>query len=483
MSLRTNRRRFLQTGAAGLGYLYAGPAYSVAQTAGSNDRLKVAGIGVGGKGDGDINQAGSLMEVVAVCDVDDGSVANKIKRYPRAKGFTDYRKLFNDTSLLKNIDAVTVSTPDHHHALASVLAMRAGKHVYCQKPLAHTVAEARLMREAAAKYKVCTQMGNHGTAANGLRRAVELIQDGVIGPVKEVFIWTNRPIWPQAPFVTKRPDERPVPAGLHWDEFIGPVAFRPYATYAGLDLPANLLRYNRGAYHAFNWRGWWDFGTGAIGDMACHTANMAFMALDLGLPVRVSAEATDVNPETCPSSAHVTMEFPARGERRPVTVHWYEGQIAGKKRVPPAEWVEKATTVTGTKKELVNSGSILVGEKGFIYSPDDYGAQFFVGPQALAEGVKNTTRPERLPINNKGDQGQKTEWVEAIKAGKPEAALSHFDRASRLTESFLLGNVAIRSGRSFEYDGETGKIKGDAEAEKYLRVEYRKGWDLLGDKA
>jgi predicted dehydrogenase len=473
----------LQAGAAGLGYLYTGPAFSVVKAAGANDRLRVAGIGVGGKGSSDIDQAAALMEVVAVCDIEDARLNAKTKKWPSAKGFVDYRKLFDDASLMTNIDAVVVSTPDHHHALASILAMRAGKHVYTQKPLTHTVFEARLMREAAKKYKVCTQMGNQGTTENGLRRAVELIQAGVIGPVKEVHAWTNRPVWPQAPEVTSRPKEAPVPQGVHWDEFIGPAPFRPYAEY---DKSVPRRYGNRlGAYHDFHWRGWWDFGTGAIGDMACHTANMAFMALKLGLPTRVRAEAGDVNPETCPSYAHVVMEFPARDQMPPVKFHWYEGRKDGWLVQPPAELAAKVLALDPNEKRnkaLVNSGSIIIGEKGMIYSPNDYGAEFFIGPKGQFEGL-NTKTPEKLPINNKGDQGQKNEWVEAIRAGKPETALANFEYGSMLTESFLLGNIAIRTQSAFEYDGATGTIPGNPAAAKLLANPYRRGWDLLGDKA
>src|SRR6185312_9518156 len=195
----------------------------------ANERLKVAGIGVGGKGSSDINDAGSLMEVVALCDVDAANLASKSNKWSKAKTFTDFRKLYDDSSLLKNIDAVTVSTPDHNHALASLLAIRNKKHVYCQKPLTHDVYEAHLMRTDAKKYGVCTQMGNQGTAANGLRKAVELVQAGELGDVKEVHVWTNRPIWPQAPGVTTRPKEDPVPEWLDWESFIGVAPMRPYS--------------------------------------------------------------------------------------------------------------------------------------------------------------------------------------------------------------------------------------------------------------
>ncbi len=475
MASRVSRRTFGKAAAAGsLGYLFTGPAYSVDKVVGANDKLRFAGVGIGGKGSSDIDQAGNLGEVVAICDIDDKNLDSKIKKWKDAKVFHDMRKLYAD-DIMKNVDAVVVSTPDHSHALAAVLAMRMGKHVYCQKPLTHTVFEARLMREEAKKNKVCTQMGNQGTAENGLRRAVEAVQDGVIGDVSEVHVWTNRPIWPQAPKIMKRPKEADVPKHVHWDEWLACAPERPYAVYPD----------GKPAYHNFAWRGWWDFGTGAIGDMACHTANMAFMGCKLTTPWKISAEAGDVNDETCPSSAHVQLHFGKRDKMPPLVLHWYEGQKDGKKLVPPEDLVKKALAIDPDPRrnqKLVNSGSIIVGSKGFIYSPNDYGALVFIGPAKDFEGVQMKT-PERLPINGKGDQGQKNEWIEAIKAGKPEVALSNFDYASHLTESFLLGNVAIRSGKTFEWDGEAGKVKDCPEAEKFIAVEYRKGWDLIGEKA
>ena len=334
MARRMTRRQMLAASAASLGYLHLAPAASQARVFQANGKLRVAGIGVGGKGSSDIDQAGNLMEVVALCDVDADNLGAKARKWPSAKTFTDFRKLFDDSSLLKNIDAVTVSTPDHTHAIPAVLAMRAKKGVYCQKPLTHDVAEALLLRDEAKKNKVCTQMGNQGTAANGLRRAVELVRNGVLGDVAEIHVWTNRPIWPQAPAVTKRPEPTPVPKGLDWDSFLGPAPERPYSG------PSDKLR--RGPYHDFAWRGWWDFGTGAIGDMACHTGNMAFMGLKLAHPTRITAEAGDVNDETCPSFVHATMQFPARDKMVPVTLHWYEGKKDGKKLTPPDELVAKA---------------------------------------------------------------------------------------------------------------------------------------------
>lgn len=457
-----NRRNFLGTGAVGLGYFFTATASSAARTARRpNETLQIAGIGVGGKGSSDIDQAAKLGEIVAICDIDDGMLDPKAKKWSGAKRYHDYRKLLDEMG--KHIDAVTVSTPDHNHALASLLAIRQGKHVYCQKPLTHTVFEARVLKEAAKKHNVCTQMGNQGSAENGLRRAVELVQAGLIGPVKEVHVWTNRPIWPQAPAITKRPDKADVwPESIHWDAFLGGAPMRPYV---------------KGVYHPFNWRGWLDFGTGAIGDMACHTANMAFRALKLAHPTSVSAESGELNGETYPAWARVTMEFPSREDMPAATLRWYEGKKDGKLVLPPEDLQAK---ILGDGEKLPGSGSILVGEKGIIYSPDDYGARFRVTPKPLAEG-KNLTKPEDLPINGKGDQGMKDEWVAAIKAGKPELAYSNFDYASLLTEAFLLGNVAIRTGKTLEWDGPGLKVTNYPEANQLIQTEYRRGWEVTRD--
>jgi predicted dehydrogenase len=464
MTRRISRRQALAAGAASLGYLYAAPSVSAKRIHGAADKLRVAGIGVGGKGSSDIDNAAALMEVVALCDVDQGRLGDKVKKWPEAKTFSDFRKLFDDSSLLKNIDAFTVSTPDHTHALASLLAIRAGKHVYCQKPLTHDVYEAHLMRTEAKQYKVCTQMGNQGTASNGLRRAVELVRGGVLGDVTEVHVWTNRPIWPQAPAVTDKNPPKPAdaPKTVNWDAFLGPAPERPYA--AGI--------------HPFAWRGFWDYGTGAIGDMACHTGNMAFMGLKLGHPTKVSAEAGDVNPLTCPSYAHVQLQFPAREKMVPCTLHWYEGKKDGQKLTPPEELVQKAIALDTNekrKKSLVASGSILVGSKGIAYSPDDYGSEVF-----FSTGDKSNGQLETLPANGGGDQGQKNEWVAAIKANKPELALSNFDYSGLLTAAFILGNVAIRTGKAFTWDGERCTTKDCPEAMPFIRRQYRKGWDLIG---
>jgi predicted dehydrogenase len=458
----------------GVGYWVGGSA--AAQSKSPNERIHIASIGVGGKGSSDTDQAGNHGNIVALCDCDDNPLNGKAEKFSQAKKYNDFRKMLEEMD--RSIDAVTVSTADHTHAPASVMAMKMGKHVYCQKPLTHTVYEARVMRETARKQRVCTQMGNQGTAENGLRQAVEIIQSGAIGQVKEVHVWTNRPIWPQgaegilksqaarnaafAALYGKSSDAKAAdcPKHVHWDLFLGPAKDRPYDP----------------CYHPFAWRGWWDFGTGALGDMACHTANMAFMALKLGYPTAVSAESGEVNSETYPMWARVTYEFPEREGMGPVKVIWYEGVRNGQRVLPPADLSQG--------ERLSDSGSMLVGEKGTLFSPNDYGASFVLLPRKEFAGYKPPA--PTLPRNGRGDDGMKAEWVQAIKAGKPEIAMSNFDYAGLLTETILLGNVAIRAGKrdasgrpaKLEWDGPNFKFTNAPEANQYLHFEYRKGWTL-----
>ena len=475
MPRSVTRRRALQLGTAGaLGYLFTDPAISVRRAYGANEKIRVAGIGIGGKGGSDIEQASKVMDVVALCDIDDERLNTASAKWPSAKKFFDYRKLFDEAA--KEFDAVTVSTADHSHAPASVLAMRLGKHVYCQKPLTHTVFEARMMREVAAKEKVCTQMGNQGSALNGLRRAVELIHAGTIGAIREAHVWTNRPahFWKQAPDITSRPKEAPVPKHVHWDEFIGPAPMRPYAVREDAKKP-------KGAYHPHDWRGYWDFGTGALGDMACHTANMAFRALKLGAPVAVTAEAGEINSETFPAWGHVQYIFGARGDSPACTLHWYEGKRDGKLVLPPDELLAK---LLKPGEKLADSGSILVGDKGVLFSPNDYGAQFRLTPEKDFEGIQ-TAKPEKAPEGVSGEGGNhdphmKKEWADAIKANKPELASSNFAYAGQLTETMLLGNIAVRfAGKKLEWDAAKLRFTNSDDATKLVSKEYRKGWDFL----
>jgi predicted dehydrogenase len=454
MSRRTNRRDFLKHSAlAGVGFWAAG-GISLAKPEGPNNRLRIACIGVGGKGDSDSSQAAAFGDIVAICDIDDNFLNNKAgqDQFKKAKKYNDFRKLFDE--LGKSIDAVTVSTPDHTHAPASVMAMKLGKHVYCQKPLCHDVYEARVMRETAAKMQVATQMGNQGTANASLRTGVEVMQSGVLGPIKEVHVWTNRPVWPQAPKIMTRPKSVEAPKHVHWDLFLGTAPERPYAAEY---------------YHPFAWRGWWDFGTGALGDMACHTMNMPFMGLKLGFPTSIVAECGDLNPETYPSWATVTYQFPSRDALPSLKLVWYEGQKDGKKNLPPLD------LFLGEKPS--DSASLIVGEKGTMYSPADYGENWMLLPKKQFEGFKNPKPTLARFKSADDDMNQKAEWVAAIKGGPK--ALSNFDYAGMLAETVLLGNVAIRNiGKKLEWDGPAFKITNNAEANQQLKREYRKPWTL-----
>jgi predicted dehydrogenase len=437
-----------------------------AQDQSPNNKLNIAVIGAGGKGASDTDSVKS-ENIVALCDVDEKTLYSRQEKYPDAKPFRDYRKMLQE---MKNIDAVIVATPDHHHAPASIMAMKMGKHVYCQKPLTHSVYEARLMRDTAKKQKVATQMGNQGSAENGLRRAVEAIQGGVIGDVRELHVWSNRPIWPQG--IDRPEGEDPVPAELDWDLWLGPAPLRPFKNKT---------------YHPFNWRGWQDFGTGALGDMACHTVNMPFRALKLGYPTSIEAKSSGMNKETYPKNSEIKFEFPAREGMKPLSFWWYDG---GWK---PNEDILKYVTAyyatqkdrDGNARKVPSSGCLLIGSKGQLLSPDDYGTQFLL--QFDAEGFK----PAKSKVDDKDVEheavrdipqsvprspGHYKEWLAACKGGKP--AYSNFDIAAYLTEIILLGCVALRVGKKLEWDGPGMKAKNAPEAAQFVKRQYRKGWSV-----
>lgn len=450
MSRIATRRGFLQQAAgSGLGFWVFGGIAAAASKA-PGDKLNFASIGVGGKGSSDTDHAGQLGNVVALCDIDDHSLGKKAASFPRARKFHDFRVMLEEMD--GHIDAVTVSTPDHTHAAAAMMALKMGKHVYCQKPLTHSIYEARLLRETAARQKLATQMGNQGTASDGFRRAVDIVRSGVIGHVRDVHVWTDRPIWPQAPDIVARPAQtQPIPPHVHWDLWLGPAPQRPY---------------HDGTYHDFKWRGWWDFGTGALGDMGCHTVNLAFMALQLTYPMSVTAESGELNPETYPGWAVVHYKFPARSSLPAVRLTWYEGKHHGQRVLPPAE-------LAGVK-ELSASGSLLVGDRGTLYSPSDYGDVYRLLPEKQFQDDK--IQSPGLALNGLGDLGMKIEWIKAIRGGPP--ALSSFDYAGLLTETILLGNVAIRARAPLEWDGPGMRITNHPEMNRLLRREYRAGWKL-----
>lgn len=447
----------------------ASPFAARARRLSANDKLNIGVVGYGGKGASDADCC-STENIIALCDVDENIGGHVRKKYSKAKYYQDFRQMLDKE---KSLDAVIVATPDHNHALVAMTAMHHGKHIYCQKPLTQTVYEAREMRALARKMKVVTQMGNQGSAEDGLRRAVEVVQAGVIGPVREVYVWTNRPIWPQG---MPRPEgEDPVPQGMDWNEWIGPAPMRPFKNHA---------------YHPFVWRGWQDFGTGALGDMACHTANMPFRALKLGYPNRVEATHSAMNKDSYPLKSTIQFKFPEREGLAAASLWWFDGgnpkpnnpyEHDGSNK-PPKE-------VTADVEQLLDgvpgSGCILIGDKGKIFSPDDYGARFFLKLNTDKEFVNGPSHdavkavPQTIPRNTfqgGADERHHQEWIAACKGGPP--GYSNFDIAAYLTEIILLGCVALKTGKPLDWDGPRMRATNAPEAEQYIRRHNRKGFNV-----
>lgn len=443
MSRQATRRQFLQQSSALAAGCWAGTSsLGWTQNSSANSVIRFACIGLGGKGDSDRDDASRHGDIVALCDIDEKRLEATALKYPKAKTFVDFRKLFD--AIGNGIDAVTISTPDHTHAPAAIRALKLGKHVFCQMPLSHTVAESRAMRQLAAEKKLCTQMGNQGTSLNGLRSAIEVIRKGDIGAVKEVHIWTDRPKWPQGGTRPKEAEE--CPRHINWDLFLGPAKERPYHS----------------AYQPFNWRGWLDFGNGALGDMACHKMNMAVMALQLFNPISIEATPdadwpADSRTEMYPKSCTIRYEFAARGALGPCTMYWYDG---GKK--PPED------LLLGEK--LTAGGSLVIGEKGRIFSSNDYHVDYVILPK--------TNFVDYQGPSFEASPGHFTEFANAIKEGKPELAMSNFEYAARLSETVLLGNVALRAGKKIEWDSAKLQVTNDSAANQHVTRDYRKGWEL-----
>ena len=482
-----NRRNFIKTTSLATGAVVFGVP-TLLRAKNLNSKLNIAAIGAMGKGESDTNLC-SDENIVGLCDVDAARCAKQREKYSSAKFFQDYRKMFDEIGT--GIDAVTVSTPDHNHAIIASRAMRMGKHVYCQKPLVQTIYEARYLRQLAHEKNVVTQMGNQGSAADGLRRAVEVIQAGIIGQVSEVHIWTNRPIWPQGGERPAGADE--IPSTLDWDLWLGPAQLRPY---------------NK-VYAPFNWRGWLDFGTGALGDMACHTVNMPFRALNLGYPTTIEA-TTDLMPkEMYPLSSKIRFEFPARKTKiaaahktffhrhdtlsqSPMSLTWYDGGKPDKDgrgghdntNKPPAELLTDIEAMLG---EVPNSACLIIGSKGKIFSPDDYGEQFFIKLNDEKKLVHYKKHPAvetiaqtipRNPFKGDTDLRHHLEWLNAIKEGKPENCYSRFDVGAKLTEIMLLGCVSLRTGKKLEWDGPNMVATNCPEAAHFVKRANRDGWKL-----
>jgi predicted dehydrogenase len=464
-----SRRRFLEKGALASAALQIIPGHilGLSGATSANNKVNLAGVGVGGQGRGDLNrltQSGDV-NVVALCDVDWRHAAGTFRNWSAAKPFKDYRKMLDE---VKNIDAVLVATPDHVHAFASAAALQRGLHVYCEKPLTHSVWEARQVATLARGKRVATQMGNQGAASTETRRLCEMIWAGAIGKVREAHVWTDRPsrglfgeYWPQG--VDRPKEQPPVPDTLAWDLWLGPAPERPYHP----------------AYAPFRWRGWWDFGTGALGDIGCHALDPVFRALKLGSPVvyrersawddpdvtsaahpvSVQAASSRVNKETFPLASRVTYEFAARQDQPPVTVVWYDGGLR-----PP----RPADLPDGDL--MGDNGRLIIGDEGFILGSRIY-------PESRRRDVG------KVPETIWRSVGHYQEWIEACRGGRP--AGSNFDWAGPLAEIVLLGNVALRvelrqilTTTKLMWDPANLTISNVSEANPFLRRNYREGWSL-----
>ena len=438
-----SRRDFLGTTAAAAAAFTIVPRHvlgGVGYTPPS-DKLNIAGIGIGGMGQSNVRDVSTSENIYALCDVDEDYAGPVFKQYPKAKKYTDFRKMLEKE---KSIDAVIVATPDHTHATIAMMAIKMGKHAFVQKPLTHSIYEARQLREAAREAKIATQMGNQGHAGESNRLMVEWVRDGAIGNVREVHCWTDRPVWPQG---IDRPKDTPrVPRTLDWDLWLGPAPYRPYHP----------------AYLPFKWRGWWDFGTGVMGDMGCHIVDTPVWVLNLGHPTSIQASSTPLNDETAPLATMITYEFPARGNMPPVKMTWYDGGLMPPR---PPELEE------GRRMGNEDGGVLLVGDKGTIMC-GCYGMNPRLIPETEMKAYQQP--PPSIPRSPGIHEG----WIEACKGGKP--ASSNFDVSGPLTEIVLLGNIAIRAVKNVRlmWDGPNMQVTNVPEANEYIRREYRKGWTL-----
>lgn len=441
-----------------------------------SDRLTIAGVGVGGKGESDIANfyKSGKAEIAYLCDVDDRRAAKTTGNFPKAKYYKDWREMFDKEH--KNFDAVSVSTPDHNHAIITYHAMQLGKHVYVQKPLTHDIYEARMLTEAAKKYKVVTQMGNQGASNDGTRQLAEWYDAGEIGDVHTVYCWTNRPVWPQGiPWPTTKAD---IPKELNWDLWLGTA---PQRDYVDKLVP-------------FNWRGWWDYGTGALGDMGCHLVEAPFRVLDIKYAKDVQASVGSVYvdefkqgffPDSCPPSSHITLTFPkTKKTKGDVTVHWMDGGIQPER---PEELGPNEIFGDG------GNGTLFIGTKGKMIA-STYSANPQLLPTSRTKEVTVKQKYARVPGQADGHYGQ---WVEACIAGYGKKEVSSpFEVAGPLTEALLMANLAVRghelkrartTGSGFDYPGRSLKLLWDNnamrvtnfdEVNQYVKREYRQGWTL-----
>ncbi len=428
-----SRRQFLGQSAAA-GFWIAGVRRGYGQDKSPNAKVNFGQIGVAGMRGADHLGQMAGQNLVALCDVDEKNLDPVSAKHPKAARYHDFREMLEKE---KSLDCVVISTPDHIHAPAGMLALKLGKHVYTEKPMAHTVHEVRRMTELAAKQKLQTQMGTQIHAGDNYRRVVEKIQAGAIGRVGEVHVWLGGTPWTASGL----PKEGgPAPAGLHWDLWLGPAEERPYS--------------NR--YHPVKWRCYWNFGGGHLADMGCHFMDLPFWALGLGHPLSAEAEGPEPDAHGAPPWLIARWAFPARGERAPVKVTWYHGD----NKVPPQ-------LSEGKLGDWKGPGVLFVGEKGLLVS--NYG-QHKLLPE---ESFKDYKAPEATIARSIGHH---QEWVEAIRGGKP--ALCNFDYAGPLAETVLLGNVAYRTGKKLDWDAAAFKARNCPEADRFLKKEYRKGWEF-----
>ena len=444
-----------------------------------SDRLMIAAIGVGGKGESDIANffKSGKADIAFLCDVDERQAVKSKGAFPKARFYKDYRQMLDKEH--KNIDAVSVSTPDHNHAVQAMAAMQLGKHVYVQKPLTHDIYEARMLTEAALRYKVVTQMGNQGASGDGVRQLLEWYNAGIIGKVTDVYVWTDRPVWPQG--VAWPPKSAPVPAALDWDLWLGTAPQKDYVE--------NMA--------PFNWRGWWDYGTGALGDMGCHLIEAPFRVLGLGYPTEASCSVSSVYtgffmrgyfPESAPASSQVSLKFIDKKSGKPIHIHWSDGGIQPER---PDELTPNEMMGDG------GNGVMFYGTKGKMMC-STYGANPRLLPLSRNEEVKVPQSLARVPG---GADGHYAQWVQAAIAGynsKEAGALSSpFEIAGPLTETVIMGNLAIRSydirkaqitdptkfdypGRGIKllWDGPNMKVTNFDEANQFVKRTYREGWSL-----
>ncbi len=440
-----NRRQFVRNSGVAASAI-AFPNILISQDGVSpNNRLNVAAVGCGGKGASDLIAASEGNNVVALCDVDERRAAGSFKKFPEAKRFTDFREMFDKAG--KEIDAVTISTPDHMHFPIAMLAMSMGKHVCVQKPLTNTIWEARQLLKAARKYKVITQMGIQGHTGEGIRLLKEWLDADAIGEVREIIYWTNRPIWDQGPEFEFPPQE--VPETLDWTAWQGSVPERPYNK--------NIC--------PRAWRAWWDYGCGALGDIGCHAMDAGFWALNLGAPEWAEASSTPFNELTAPKTSHITYWFPARGNRPGVKVTWMDGEMKPPK--PPG---------LEDNRELGKQwGQIFVGDKGTIFVSDAYCSSLRIIPEdKMRTFIRDVNPPKVLKRSPTPGQPQK-EWIHCIKNGGVPGA--NFEYAAPLTEMVLVGNLALRSQRRIEWDTQNLRVTNHEASNQYVKREYRQGWE------